>query len=94
MSPPPEEHRNTKTIFRHGDGDANKPDDFVSSVEETVADGKATVVSSAWYTINGVRVAEPKQRGIYIRRDKMSDGTVKAVKVMMNTLVPTAVLSS
>ena len=29
-----------------GDGDANKPDDFVSSVEEAVADGKATVVAS------------------------------------------------
>ena len=67
----------------YGDGDANKPDDFVSSVEETVADGKATVVSSAWYTINGVRVAEPKQRGIYIRQDMMSDGTKKTVKVLV-----------
>ena len=67
----------------YGDGDANMPDDFVSSVEDAMADGKATVVSSAWYTINGVRVAEPKQRGIYIRQDKMSDGTTKAVKVMV-----------
>ena len=49
----------------------------------TVADGKATVVSSAWYTINGVRVAEPKQRGIYIRQDKMSDGTTRSLKVMV-----------
>ncbi len=73
---------NFKLLY-YGDGDANKPDDFVSSVEETVADGKATVVSSAWYTINGVRVAEPKQRGIYIRQDKMSDGTTKSVKVMV-----------
>ena len=70
-------------LYYLGDGDANKPDDFVSSVEEAVADGKATVVSSAWYTINGVRVAEPKQRGIYIRQDKMSDGTTKSVKVMV-----------
>ena len=73
---------NFKLLY-YGDGDANKPDDFVSSVEETVADGKATVVSSAWYTINGVRVAEPKQRGIYIRQDKMSDGTTQSVKVMV-----------
>ena len=73
---------NFKLLY-YGDGDANKPDDFVSSVEETVADGKATVVSSVWYTINGVRVAEPKQRGIYIRQDKMSDGTTKSVKVMV-----------
>ena len=50
---------------------------------EKVADGKATVVSSAWYTINGVRVAEPKQRGIYIRQDKMSDGTTRSLKVMV-----------
>ena len=66
-----------------GDGDANKPDDFVSSVEEAVADGKATVVASEWYTVNGLRVAEPKQRGIYIRQDKMSDGTTRSVKVMV-----------
>ena len=70
-------------LYYLGDGDANKPDDFVSSVEETVADGKATVVSSTWYTINGVRVAEPKQRGIYIRQDKMSDGTTRSLKVMV-----------
>ena len=70
-------------LYYLGDGDANKPDDFVSSVEETVAAGKATVVSSAWYTINGVRVAEPKQRGIYIRQDKMSDGTTQSLKVMV-----------
>ena len=73
---------NFKLLY-YGDGDANMPDDFVSSVEEAVADGKATVVSSAWYTINGVRVAEPKQRGIYIRQDKMSDGTTQSVKVMV-----------
>ena len=73
---------NFKLLY-YGDGDANKPDDFVSSVEETVADGKATVVSSVWYTINGVRVAEPKQRGIYIRQDKMSDGTTRSLKVMV-----------
>ena len=70
-------------LYYYGDGDANMPDDFVSSVEEAVADGKATVVSSAWYTINGVRVAEPKQRGIYIRQDKMSDGTTRSLKVMV-----------
>ena len=73
---------NFKLLY-YGDGDANMPDDFVSSVEEAVANGKATVVSSAWYTINGVRVAEPKQRGIYIRQDKMSDGTTQSVKVMV-----------
>ena len=77
---------NFKLLY-YGDGDANKPDDIDdaldTNIDEVVTDGKATVVSSAWYTINGVRVAEPKQRGIYIRQDKMSDGTTKAVKVMV-----------
>lgn len=67
-----------------GDGETNRPDDFVDNIDEVFVGGEtATVVASEWYTINGVRVAEPKQRGIYIRRDKMSDGTVKAVKVMV-----------
>ena len=62
---------NFKLLY-YGDGDANKPDDFVSSVEETVADGKATVVSSAWYTINGVRVAN-------ILLGKLNPGDIRAV---------------
>ena len=67
-----------------GDGETNRPDDFVDNIDEVFVGGEtATVVASEWYTINGVRVAEPKQRGIYIRRDKMSDGTVKAEKVMV-----------
>ena len=70
-------------LYYLGDGEENRPDDIDVSVDETVADGTATVVSSAWYTINGVRVAEPKQRGIYIRQDKMSDGSVKTSKVMV-----------
>ena len=70
-------------LYYLGAGEANRPDDIPNGVEDAVADGKATVVSSAWYTINGVRVAEPKQRGIYIRQDKMSDGTTQSVKVMV-----------
>ena len=61
----------------------NQPDDFVSSVEEAVAEGTAEVVATQWYTINGVRVDEPKQRGIYIRQDILADGSKKAVKVMV-----------
>lgn len=70
-------------LYYLGDGDANKPDDFESGIGGVAADGTATVISSAWYTINGVRVAEPKQRGIYIRQDMMSDGTKKTVKVLV-----------
>lgn len=71
------------TLVYYGDGDANKPDDFESAIGGVISDGKATIVSSAWYTLNGIRVEEPKQRGIYIRQDLMSDGSRKAVKVMV-----------
>ena len=70
-------------LYYYGDGDANRPDGFVDGIDGVSADGAATVVNSAWYTINGVRVAEPKQRGIYIRQDLMSDGTKKSVKVLV-----------
>ena len=71
-------------LYYYGDGDANKPDDFVDSVEGIAAEGVITVVNSEWYTLNGVRIGEPKQRGIYIRKDAMSDGTKKVVKVMVH----------
>lgn len=71
-------------LYYYGDGDANKPDGFVDSIDGVVTDGMATVVSSVWYTLNGIRVVEPKQRGIYIRQDMMSDGTKKTVKVLVN----------
>lgn len=50
---------------------------------EGVQSGKATVVASAWYTIAGVQIGAPKQRGFYIREDIMSDGTKQAVKVFV-----------
>ena len=71
-------------LYYYGDGDANKPDDFVDSVEGIAAEGVITVVNSEWYTLNGVRKGEPKQRAIYIRKDAMSDGTKKVVKVMVH----------
>ena len=71
-------------LYYLGDGDANKPDDMgTTSVEDAVAEGTAEVVASQWFTINGVRVDEPKQRGIYIRQDILADGSKKAVKVMV-----------
>lgn len=69
-------------LFYLGDG-AEAPDDIETAIGETAADGAVSVVSSTWYTINGVRVSEPAQRGIYIRQDVMSDGTTKTLKVMV-----------
>ena len=71
------------TLLYYGDGDANKPDDFESAIDGVTAEGKAKIASSAWYTLDGVRVKEPRQRGIYIRQDLMDDGTRKAIKVMV-----------
>ena len=70
-------------LYYYGDGDANRPDDFVDGIDSVTVDGAVTVESSVWYTINGVHVAEPKQRGIYIRQDMMNDGTKKTVKVLI-----------
>ena len=54
---------------------------FAALAEDVAAD--ATVVGSTWTTLNGMKVAEPKQRGIYIRIDRMSDGATRAVKVLV-----------
>lgn len=70
-------------LYYYGDGDTNKPGDFTDNIEDVTAGSTESVVRSEWYTLNGVRVSEPKQRGIYIRRDLMSDGTKKVVKVMV-----------
>lgn len=61
----------------------NKPGDFTDNIEDVTAGSTESVVRSEWYTLNGVRVSEPKQRGIYIRQDEMSDGTKKTVKVLV-----------
>lgn len=70
-------------LFYLGDGDANRPDDFVSNVEDVISEGTAEVVSTTWVTLDGVKVNAPTQRGIYIRADKMSDGTLKTTKVLV-----------
>ena len=70
-------------LYYLGDGDANKPDDFVDSVDDVMAEGTQKVVDTLWYTIDGVRVSAPGRRGIYIREDRMEDGTKRTVKIMV-----------
>ncbi|MEE0574960.1 MAG: hypothetical protein UC662_15555 [Paraprevotella clara] len=70
-------------LYYYGDGDTNKPGDFTDNIEDVTTGSTESVVRSEWYTLNGVRVSEPKQRGIYIRQDEMSDGTKKTVKVLV-----------
>ena len=68
--------------------EANRPEglddvDISDGISDNVADEKSTVVGSAWYNLNGTRISRPTQRGIYIREDKMSDGTKKTLKVLI-----------
>lgn len=58
---------------------SDKPD-AIESVEAAAA---ADVVSSAYYTIGGVRVAQPSVRGLYIRVDQLSDGSKKVTKIIV-----------
>ena len=75
-------------LYYLGDGEANRPEglddvDISDGISDNVADEKSTVVGSAWYNLNGMRISRPTQRGIYIREDKMSDGTKKTSKVLI-----------
>ena len=63
-----------------GDGEENDPG---VGVEDVIGENAATVVATEWYTIDGMQVSEPKKGGIYIRVNKMSDGSKKAMKVMV-----------
>ncbi|MBD5371314.1 MAG: thioredoxin family protein [Bacteroides sp.] len=47
---------------------------------ETVAAAEAEVVDTIWFTLDGVRVANPVN-GLYVKVDVMSDGSHKASKV-------------
>ena len=70
-------------LYYLGDGDANKPDDFVDSVDDVMAEGTLKVVDTLWYTIDGVHVSAPNRRGIYIREDRMEDGSKRTRKIMV-----------
>ena len=70
-------------FYYFGDGDANKPDDFVDSVDDVMAEGTLKVVDTLWYTIDGVHVSAPNRRGIYIREDRMEDGSKRTRKIMV-----------
>lgn len=68
----------TFQLFYYGNGEENRPDG-VQDIEE----GVARVVRSTYYTIDGAQIAKPTQRGLYIRKDELSDGTVKTGKILV-----------
>ena len=67
------------SLYYLGDGDANKPDDFVDSVDDVMAEGTQKVVDTLCIRLTGVRVSA-RDGGIYIREDRMEDGTKRTVK--------------
>ena len=63
---------------------SDMPEGYVDAIEGVeAADDTENVVSTKWYTINGMEVSEPSQRGIYIRLNVLADGTKQVVKVMI-----------
>jgi lysophospholipase L1-like esterase len=52
-----------------------------TGIAELTADGSTTVVSAAYYTIDGKRLST-LQRGVNIIRQTMADGTTKTIKVV------------
>lgn len=48
---------------------------------ETPAEA-AAIVSTEWYNLHGIRIDKPSDGTIAIRRDRMSDGSVKTAKVI------------
>lgn len=63
-----------------GGGETRKSDLVLGIGSISAAD--ATVETTEYYTISGLRVAEPVN-GLYIRVDNMSDGSVKTSKVIV-----------
>ena len=69
-------------LYYYGDGEANRPDDMPDMVGQAVPDGLSVIVTE-WFTLGGIRVDKPQQSGLYIRVDRLSNGTHKVVKVLI-----------
>lgn len=66
-------------LYYCGNGEENRPDGIQNTVKET-----SSIVRSTYFAIDGTRIAQPTKRGIYIRKDEMSDGSVKTYKFILN----------
>lgn len=69
-------------LYYYGDGEANRPGDMPDMVGQAVPDGLSVIVTE-WFTLGGIRVDKPQQSGLYIRVDRLSNGTHKVVKVLI-----------
>ena len=61
-----------------GTGEENRPDGIQTSEK-----GAELVVRTVYYNINGIPVLKPVTSGLYIRKDELSDGTVKVSKIIV-----------
>lgn len=77
-----------QSVYKEVDGNGNEVELRSNIVEVAYIDGikniaaDAEVVSSAYFDLQGRRIANPAS-GLYIRRDVFSDGSVKAVKTVV-----------
>lgn len=53
-----------------------------TGIHDVLTDGSATVTDTEWFDMQGRRVANP-DNGLYLRRDRLSDGTTRTVKVAL-----------
>ena len=54
-----------------------------TGVDKVSGDSSAEVISSMYYDLRGARISQPASGQLYIRIDKMSDGTVRSKKVVV-----------
>lgn len=67
----------TFKLYYLGEGAENDPVAVEGVEAETVP------VSTTWYTVDGVQVNKPAHSGLYIRVQRMADGTTNTTKVMV-----------
>lgn len=49
---------------------------------ETVAEGNIGIVKTEYFNLNGMQLQEPPQHGFFIKKQYMSDGSVKTTKII------------
>lgn len=65
-------------LYYYGKGEENRPDGIQNTTGET-----CSIVRTTYFTIDGTQITQPTRRGIYIRKDEMSDGSVKTYKFIL-----------
>lgn len=65
-------------LYYYGKGEENRPDGIQNTTGET-----CSIVRTTYFTIDGTQITQPTRRGIHIRKDEMSDGSVKTYKFIL-----------